>query len=307
MPSNGPLRASPLLNKISSLGWPGRLVIVLILPLLFAARGAAADDRPICQDSFLQIVSPDSLSTDQCRAVAEQALAAWKFDLRQMQWTSTPDLEKPLTLQLISRKRMKTEHAGLVGFARGRDLFVVSTAILVDAFYNGNLAHELAHILAKRAIGKLSQKRPVPGYFIEGHGHGLGRSYRDYLGINKHGYDVGKARQISKLTANEARTILTDNSYATKDRNKEDKMAAMGIFFVEYLRVRYHRKGIPDVFPRMGHVFQLVGRGKSYEAAFQEQFGGSVDEVVAEIVDLFKRTEANPVERLRGTRYQEFL
>jgi hypothetical protein len=307
MPLNGSLSASPSLNAVSSLGWPARLVIVLILPLLFVARGAAADDHLVCQEGFLQIVSPDNLSMEQCRAVAKQTMAAWRFNLDQMHWTDAADMETPLTLRLISRERMKREHPGLLGFARGRDLLVVSTAVLDDAFANGTLAHELAHIQAKRTLGRFSEKHLVPRYFVEGHGLSLGRSYREYLRVSKHGYDVYRARQISNLSANEARMILTDNSYAAKDRRREDKMESMGVYFVEYLRFRYHRNGIPDAIPRIGHVFELVGRGKTYETAFKEQFGGSIDDTVAEIVDLFKRTEGNPTERLRGTRYQEFL
>ena len=69
-------------------------------------------------------------------------------------------METPLTLRLLSVDRMKAEHAGVLGYAKGRDLFVVSASVLNDPFANGTLAHELAHIQAKRALARFL-KRPL--------------------------------------------------------------------------------------------------------------------------------------------------
>jgi hypothetical protein len=282
---------------------------LLALLLLFAAKSDPANDRNLCKEAFLQIVSPDalSISADQCRAVARQTIAAWTFDANHMRWVDLSEMEKPLTLRLLSRDRMKEEHPGLLGFARGRNLFVVSTAVLDDSFANGTLAHELAHIQAKRALGKFSEAHRVPRYFIEGHGNSLGRSYRDHLRIPKHDYDVRKARQIMKFTADEARTILTDDSYGTTDKAAMDRMESMGIFFVEYLRLQHYPVGAPpNVVVGMARVFEAVGQGKTYESAFREQFGVSVEQVVSEIVALFGRTASHPAERIKGTRYAHF-
>jgi hypothetical protein len=285
-----------------------RLVALLALPLLFAAKSASANDRNLCKEGFLQIVSPDALSVSvgQCRAVAKQTMAAWRFDANQMRWADLSEMEKPLTLRLLSLDRMKQEHRGLLGFARGRDLFVVSTAVLDDSFANGTLAHELAHIQAKRALGKFSEAHLVPRYFIEGHGNSLGRAYRDHLGVTKHDYDVRKAREIMKFTADEARTILTDDSYGATDTTAMDRMEAMGIFFVEYLRVRHYPAGTPNVFVGMARVFESVGQGKTFKSAFREQFGTPVEQVVSEIVALVKRTASHPAARIKGTRYEGF-
>jgi len=279
------------------------------LPFVLVAAGALAGDRSLCNEGFLQVVTPDelSVSADQCRAVAKQTMAAWRFVADQMRWAKPSKMEYPLTLRLLSVDRMKTEHAGVLGFARGRDLFVVSASVLDDPFANGTLAHELAHIQAKRTLGKLSEKNLVPRYFIEGHGNRMGLAYRDHLRVTTHDYDVRKARQIMKFTADEARTILTDDSYGTGDKKNEDRMEAMGIFFVEYLRVRLHGKGISDALLRMGRVFELVGSGETYQSAFQEQFRTSVNEAVAEIVAFVRRTESAPATRLKGTRYEPFL
>ncbi len=84
-------------------------------------------------------------------------------------------------------------------------------------------------------------------------------------------------------------------------------MEAMGIFFVEYLRVRHHGHGIADAVPRMGQVFERVGRGETYEAAFEAVYGASVDKVMKEIIAFLDRTASDPAERLRGTVYEGLL
>ena len=286
-----------------------RILSSLAVLVLIMAAGASAGDQPLCRAGFLQVVSPDALSVgaDQCRAVTKQTMAAWNFVANQMHWANPSEMESPLTLRLLSAARMKAEHAGVLGFAKGRDLFVVSASVLDDPFANGTLAHELAHIQAKRALGKFAEQHLVPRYFIEGHGNMMGLAFRDHLRVANHDYDVRKARQMAKMTADEARIILTDDSYGSGDKKNEDKMESMGIFFMEYLRVQHHGKGIPDVLPRIGRIFEAVGMGQSYQSAFQEQFRASVDEVVAQIVAFMARTESLPADRLKGTRYEGFL
>ncbi len=285
-----------------------KTLLALAIPALMAA-GPEIGDAPLCKVGFLQIVSPDAVTmrAEQCRAVAKQTKAAWDFDADQMRWAHPAEMESPLTLRLLSVDRMKSEHPGVIGFAKGRDLFVVSLSILSDPFANGTLAHELAHIQAKRALGKRSEQRLVPRYFLEGHGNRMGLAYRDQLRVANHDYDARKARQIAKLTANETKIILTDDSYGSGDKKKDDIMESMGIFFVEYLRLRHQGKGEADILPRMGRVFEAVGSGQSYQNAFREQFKASVDEIVADIVAFMARTESLPKERLKGTRYEEFL
>lgn len=308
MPSASDERTSQPLTAIFSSTRLRRPIALLALPLLFAAKSHSANDRNLCQEGFLQVLSPDALSitVGQCRAVVRQTMAAWTFDANQMRWADLREMEKPLTLRLLSLDRMKQEHPGLLGFARGRDLFVVSTAVLGDSFANGTLAHELAHIQAKRALGRFSEAHLAPRYFIEGHGNILGRAYRDRLGVAKHDYDIRKARQIERFTADEARTILTDDSYGATDTAEMDRMEAMGIFFVEYLRVRRYPAGAPNVFAGMARVFESIGRGRTYDGAFREQFGTSVEQVVSEIVALVRRTASNPAARLKGTLYEGF-
>jgi hypothetical protein len=57
----------------------------------------------------------------------------------------------------------------------------------------------------------------------------------------------------------------------------------------------------------MGRVFELVGRGKTYEQAFKQAYGLSLDRTVSEIVTYFKQTESNPSDRIKGTRFEAYL
>jgi len=164
------------------------LFVLLVFPALLATTAEAADDHLVCRVGFLQMVSSEPVSVNQCRQVAELAMAAWRFDLRQMKWNRSIDMERPLALRIISVERMTREHPGVVGFANGGSLVVVSTRVLTDTFANGTLAHELGHIQAFRAHGEGA--RAIPHYFSEGHGLSLGRLYRDHLGLTDHKYHV---------------------------------------------------------------------------------------------------------------------
>jgi hypothetical protein len=276
----------------------GFLLVLLALPFLFGAKGNTPKKDVLFRDGFIEIVSPDSLSKDQCRRVAKMTWAAWNFDLNQMNWSPSIDMNRPLTLRVLSVERMKKNHPGALGFAkRGGNEIVVSIDVLSDPLAKGTLAHELGHIQAGRALGsKTAGPLKVPHYFLEGHGRMMGRAYRDHLGVGKTKFDAGNAKIVAKLTASEARLILTtDEDYYRGNNHKHVAMEAFGLFFVEYLRVQM---GIPDAVARMGRVFELVGGGETYESAFQQAYGVSVNQVISQITAFMARTQSSPVKRL---------
>ena len=57
----------------------------------------------------------------------------------------------------------------------------------------------------------------------------------------------------------------------------------------------------------MGRVGELIGRGRTYEQAFEQAYSLSLDRTVSEIVTYFKTTETQPAERIKGTRFEEYL
>src|SRR5690349_18852531 len=119
---------------------------LVLLPALFSQLIAQQPvDRRLCKSGFLEVVSPDAaeVTGSQCKAVVDQVMAAWRFDAAQMQWSDLAAMEKwPLKLRLLSGERMRAEHHGLFGFANGRDLFVLSTAVLDEPAAQGAVAHE---------------------------------------------------------------------------------------------------------------------------------------------------------------------
>jgi len=81
-------------------------------------------------------------------------------------------------------------------------------------------------------------------------------------------------------------------------------MECLAAYFVEYMRTRVKGKGVPDMVPKMARVFELVGSGKTYGQAFKQIYGVRAGAGASEIVELFKRTESDPAERFRGTRFE---
>ncbi len=280
-------------------------LIALSAVSLFAADFNS--DRVLYREGFLVVVSPDGASIEQCRLAARKTLAAWKFDLNLMRWGRPGEMDRTLTLRLISDDRMRREHPGGRAYAEPNgDRFTVRTELLDDPHLDLTLAHELGHVQAFRALG--DARRP-PIYFLEGHGLMMNQFYADFLGIDRGDGGRRQAKTMLALTVEEAEAILSDDRYhkvGTREERiaKEYRMECMGLFFVEYLRVR---KGIPDAVPKMGRVFEWEGRGQGYEQAFARAYGLSLEEVFSEIIAFFRHTSAHPAERLKGTRFGDYL
>ena len=271
------------------------LILLLTLAPLVEAKAATTVDRVLYEQGFLQVVSPDRATAEQARALAKKVLAAWKFDLSVMHWANLNEMQKLLTLRLVSDARMNEGHHGRA-YSLANGTFVVRMSLIGDPSIDLTFAHELGHIQAYRAF----RGRAVPHYFIEGHGLMMNVLYADQLRQDRRAAGAAQGRVMMALTPEEVRTILTDEEKSKREPNME----VAGLFFVEYLRVR---KNIPDAVPRMGRVFELVGRGRTYEQAFGQTYGLSLKQAVSEIVAYLKRTEARPAERIRGTRFEEYL
>ncbi len=278
---------------------------LLALLTFLVSNTFAATERVVCREGFLEVVSNEPVSGDQCQRVARMALAAWEFDLRQVRWSPSVPLGRTLRLRLLSPESMAAK--GILGqaFAPG-DVFATSTAVLDNPTAKGTLAHELGHVQAFRALGPGSRTSlQVPHYFLEAHGLTMGRAYRDHLGLGGNDFDAGGARIVAKLGASEARLILTtDRAYYLHDSHKNRVMEAFSVFFIDYLRVHEH---IPDAVARMARVFESVGRGESYERAFKEAYGISSDKAIDNITAFMARTQPDPAERLKGTSYDGLI
>ena len=295
-------------SRLSLTSFMNRIFCILLVfasPFVRGANCKGADEQLVCKDGFLEIVSSEPVDENLCSRVAKKAIAAWNFDLRQMNWDPAIDMNRPLTLRLQSAERLGVK--GVLGFAKAPgDLFVVSTAVLENPLGNGTLAHELGHIQAFRALGPDSKRSlRVPHYFLEAHGLSMGRAFRDSLGSCGNDYDIRGAKIVSKLSAGEANLILTTNvDYYRGDKHKSRVMEAFAVFFIDYLRVR---KGIPDAVQRMGRVFESVGRGDAYEVAFEQTYRVPLDKAISQITEFMAQTEKSPLLRLKGTHYDHLL
>jgi len=285
------------------------LIVLLVFPLLIGAKAPTTNEPVVYREGFLQVVSPDKVTVEQAKGAAKKVKDAWKFDLDVMHWTHPAEMERPLTLRLISDDRMNHEHPGGRAFAEWNgNRFNVKMSLTDARSIDLTFAHELGHIQSFRALGKYSGKL-VPTYFLEGHGLMMNLLYADHLRMDRHDGGRSQGRTIMSITPEEAGAILTDERYfkvgAAEDKiKKENRMECMGLFFVEYLRVR---KGMPDAVPRMGRVFELMGQGKTYEQAFGQTYGFSINQVIAEVVAFFGRTEGNRAERFKGTGFEKYL
>ena len=285
-------------------------LVLLSLPMLIVAKSKETDEPILYREGFLQVVSPDGATAQEAIETAKKVLAAWKFDLNVMQWSHPEEVQRPLTVRLVSHDRMQREHAGArATAARSGDKFTVDMNLVGDESIDRTFAHELGHVQMFRALGKYSGASYVPTYFLEGHGQMLNQLYSDHLGQDRSGPGASIVHTMMSFSAEEAHDILTDPSYfkvgtAKEKMDKEARMERMGLYFVEYLRVR---KNIPDTVSRMGRVGESVGRGRTYEQAFNQAYGLSLDRTVSELVAYFKQTEAQPADRIKGTVFERYL
>jgi len=276
------------------------LLLIFALPLLLGAKGKKPEAPVIYREGFLEVVSSDNVSVADCKDAVKMLMAAWKFDLSVMNWAPTKEMNRPLTLRVQEGKKEGVRASA----NQNGNRFTMYLWVLKDSSAPLTFAHELGHTQAFRVLGEHVNK--VPHYFVEGHGLIMNRLYADHLRISSPEDWIGHVRWLMSVSPETVRTIYTDNSFGDPENDPKNctKMEQMGVYFVEYMRTRVKGKGIPDMVPKMARVFELVGRGKNYGQAFKEVYGVWASDVASEIVELFQRTESNPAERLKGTRFE---
>ncbi len=287
-----------------------RVLALFVALVVVPARLPAKDfpgERVVCRDGFLEVVSPDAITADQCARAARMAMEAWKFDEGEMRWSGWTDMQRRLTLRLIGDERMDREwpRGTRASAEPSGNRFNMRASLVDDPSAPRTLAHELGHVQSYRALGGAAAKKQIPDYFFEGHGLILNRLYARHLHVDDPKGWTGQPKMITSISADEVKRVFTDESYlrGEKDPKKSNTIHVMGLYLVEYLHGRHHVK---DVATRMGRVFEEVGRGTSYAAAFGDQMGVPLATVIEEIVDLFSRTASDPAKRLEGTRFLEW-
>jgi hypothetical protein len=122
-------------------------LLLLVVPVFLVAKSEKGNEPILYREGFLQVVSPDGASAQQAREAAKRVLAAWKFDLNVMQWSDPAEMQRPLTLRLMSHDRMKREHGGArATAARSGNKFTVDMNLIGDESIDRTFAHELGHV-----------------------------------------------------------------------------------------------------------------------------------------------------------------
>lgn len=288
-------------------------------PLRLAAAPQAAPKPPkthlVWQDQFVRVVSDEKLSKAQAQAVAKKIEDAAKFDAAQQKWPDSKPLGKQVTVEVLSKKGFDAifggDAGGTAGVTLGPDLMAVPDTVATKSTPDDDdtLAHEVAHVQDERIGGDRIDL--VPTYLQEGKAYVLGDSYP--IALHEDASDPALrsiAKQVGGVTADKAQDVMDHyrDPEAEEDPSRDGFVdETTGALYVEYLRTRLNGQGVSDTMPRLAKVISEVGKGATYEDAFQKQFGVSVKQSEQGFVKFVKDTEGKPAERLKGTLWEKYL
>jgi len=288
-------------------------------PLHLAAAPAAAPKPPkthlVFQDQFVRITSDENLSKAKAQAVAKKIEDAAKFDAAQQKWPDTNPLGKQVTVQVLSKKGFDAifggDAGGTAGVTLGPDLMAVPDTVATKSTPDDDdtLAHEVVHVQDERIGG--DRVDLVPTYLQEGKAYVLGDSYP--ISLHEDANDPALrsvAKQVGGVNAKQAQDVIDHyRAPEAEDDPSRDGFVdeTTGALYVEYLRTRLNGTGVSDTIPRLAKVISEVGKGATYEDAFQKQFGVSMKDSEQGFVKYVKDTEGKPAERLKGTLWEKYL
>lgn len=275
------------------------------------AEHAEPSVREIYSDKQVKIVSDESLTVADARALAERCEAAYRFDAKAQGWSDTRPLETPLTVAVLSRGAFASVTGDSTGSVGGvtvsPNVFVVPDTVLGrrSALDENVIAHELGHVQDLREAGKAISKVPI--YLQEGKEYVLGETY-PLSEKMKNPHLVYVAQALGNITGADARDVM-QHFRTVEDEAKSGPRGFIGettgALYVEFLRTRLSSvgpgQGKPDAMHRVANVISSVGKGASYDAAFKAQFGVSSRESETQFVAYVAATEGNPRARLSGT------
>lgn len=268
-------------------------------------REVGLNVRPVYSDKFVRIVSDERVSQTAAKSLAARVEAAYQRDIVVQRWEDTKSLARPLTVAVLSGPGFEAltgdESGSVGGVTISADTFVVPDRVLgrATAQDQDTIAHELGHVQDLREAG--ARIREVPIYLQEGKEYLLGDSYPKN---NPH------LRYVAQALAGVKAELAEDVMFHFRTVEDEMRSGPMGFYgetigalYVEWLRTRANGHGFPDAIQRVANVIENVGNGRSYEAAFQKEFGESPSISEQKFIRFIKDTEGKPKERLAGTLY----
>lgn len=253
----------------------------------------------------IEIATDEHLTRRQARRIADHARAAYRQDTFE-QGRGRRGPGAPLTIGVFSDKTF----AEFTGDRRGQIFGAQTdrnTIVLRDDIVRGRppelavLAHEVAHVQDERLAGGNRVYR-VPTFLREGKAILLGNRYVASRGLRNQA-QAETARALGRYSAKDAEEMFRNyrgDPRSELRRGNGPRNDRLGALYVEFLRTRF---GHPDALNKLANVTREVGRGTSFQRAFEQQFGVKPSEAEAAFVQFMRQTENNPAERLRGTQY----
>ena len=270
-----------------------RAILVIVLA---SCAGPAVSPAPVVRVEGVAAEVRVEGAAAESEGLRPRVQEAFSFALRENGW-SQPDQISASPLEIVITDLPR----GTLASASGPLRFSITAEALHAANVNGLFAHELTHVQAHRVVGRALAS--IPRYLEEGKALAVGRAFRAVR--NEPADDAARADLLAGLSARDGREALDvfrdgAGMKIARERRLVGRFMSVGVFFIEFLRTR---GGTPDVLSRLSRVWERVGSGAPVERAFNEVFRQPLADLEAEFVTFLRRTENDPVERLRGTAY----
>lgn len=279
--------------------------IARLLPLVLASAGAVAAE-PIAPPGyklvfqiptrFISVYCNGDLEQGKAQRLAADVQAAYDFVVETEQWRNREPLTAPLYVHVDAEMKK-----GVLGYAT-KNVITIGLSYVGNPLAQGTLAHELTHCQDASQRGK----QPLPHYLAEGRALLVGRAYREKLGQKPDAYDRQVKSHIARFNVQDAEEVLRERPGQKLPPPGRElvRLAFMGCFFVDFMRTRLNG-GLTDIQPRTARLVEDMGRGMSYEEAFQKAIGVSLQAAKQAFVNHINDTVGKPGERTKGTVWQD--
>jgi hypothetical protein len=247
----------------------------------------------VYQDDRVALFAPPGLSAADASQLAALVEKAFDFVLQQNAWPDPEAVQGRFTVEVLPNDEFQRRYPG-AGAAYWSDrIFIPDSAFVSWGTSSANsVAHEIAHLQDDRQGDLLK----APRYFMEGKAFRLGDVFSETLVENN-----GRIRANAQMIASFESATLRPKMALTRSVMENE---AGGAFFLEYLRVHLDG-GTPDVPQRAARVFDRIGQGQTYEAAFHAEFGRSPLEALERFYAFLDQTQDDPHARIAGTIYEQ--
>jgi hypothetical protein len=279
-----------------------RAILALLLLLLASGVARAQQLGPgeveVLRDGQFIVYSDAPLTKDQARKLIDRMKAAYSFVKAEQHWTDETVLDHDLAFRVLTDEHMKARAKKAIGLTIDANTFLMAESFLEKERSEETIAHELTHIQDRRHLAKGTK---VPHYLSEGRAIDEGHAFGAKIKTDLAAHESRLARTLLKVTAKDARRILTEDAYTPNTKIPSvPRMEAVGFFFIDFVRVRPGGTAVPAIEPKLAKVVEAIGKGTTLEDAWKAEFGEPLADVQAAFLDFMEKTEGKP-ERFKGT------